>query len=272
MTSRLTIRRPGRAATVVGAVIAVGATTALALLAGPASADEPGRCVENVNVRAEPNSMSRIVALCEAGTRVQLGETRDGFVRLTDLGGWSAAEFVSADRPGAGAVGTAVPTEITASRPRPVGVNPDAPSPQPTPGARGTGRTTAPTSARTTPRATPRATPAPLPRRVRSRCPVRSRCRPRWATRWEACSAADRPVIACTGRGVRVWVRTSPVRVAPASDHTGDRLSSRGRHASRLVGDAGRRVTVAVPGAASPSGSAAHSDSARMRTCTTAGT
>lgn len=84
--------RPGR---VVGAVVALSATTMMALVAGTASASEPGRCVENVNVRAEPSTSSRIVALCEAGTEVKVGESRNGFVRLTDLGGWSAQEFVS---------------------------------------------------------------------------------------------------------------------------------------------------------------------------------
>jgi hypothetical protein len=91
------LNRPGRAAAVVGVVVAVSATAAMALVAGTAAADEPGRCTENVNVRAEPDATSRIVALCEAGTQVQVGETRDGFVQLTDLGGWSAQEYISVD-------------------------------------------------------------------------------------------------------------------------------------------------------------------------------
>ncbi len=87
--------RPGRAAAVVGAVVAVSATAAVALVAGTAAADEPGRCTENVNVRSEPDVASRIVALCEAGTQVKVGEARDGFVQLTNLGGWAAQEYVS---------------------------------------------------------------------------------------------------------------------------------------------------------------------------------
>ena len=91
--------RPGRATAVVGAVVAVSATTAVALLSGTAtatpSAEQPGRCTKNVNVRAEPDTASRIVALCEEGTAVKVGEAREGFVRLTNLGGWAAQEYVS---------------------------------------------------------------------------------------------------------------------------------------------------------------------------------
>jgi uncharacterized membrane protein YgcG len=91
--------RPGRATAVVGAVLAVSATAAVALLSGTATAtpspEQPGRCTKNVNVRAEPDATSRIVALCEEGTAVKVGEARDGFLRLTNLGGWAAQEYVS---------------------------------------------------------------------------------------------------------------------------------------------------------------------------------
>jgi hypothetical protein len=91
--------RPGRAAAVVGGVVAVSATAAVALVTGTATAtptdDESGRCTKNVNVRAEPDVTSRIVALCEQGTEVQVGESRDGFLQLTNLGGWAAQEYVS---------------------------------------------------------------------------------------------------------------------------------------------------------------------------------
>lgn len=91
--------RPGRATAVVGAVLAVSATAAVALLSGTATAtpspEQPGRCTKNVNVRAEPDAASRIVALCEEGTAVKVGEARDGFLRLTNLGGWAAQEYVS---------------------------------------------------------------------------------------------------------------------------------------------------------------------------------
>jgi hypothetical protein len=91
--------RPGRATAVVGAVVAVSATAAVALLSGTATAtpspEQPGRCTKNVNVRSEPDSTSRIVALCEEGTAVKVGEARDGFLRLTNLGGWAAQEYIS---------------------------------------------------------------------------------------------------------------------------------------------------------------------------------
>lgn len=91
--------RPGRATAVVGAVVAVSATAAVALLSGTAAATpdagQSGKCTKNVNVRAEPDTSSRIVALCEAGTAVQVAESRDGFLRLTNLGGWAAQEYIS---------------------------------------------------------------------------------------------------------------------------------------------------------------------------------
>jgi hypothetical protein len=91
--------RPGRAAATVGAVVAVSATAVVALVSGTATATpaagEPSRCAKNVNVRAEPDPASRIVALCEQGTEVKVGESRDGFVELTNLGGWAAQEYVS---------------------------------------------------------------------------------------------------------------------------------------------------------------------------------
>lgn len=91
--------RPGRATAVVGAVVAVSATAAVALLSGTAAATpeaaKPGKCTKNVNVRAEPDTSSRIVALCEEGTAVQVAESRDGFLRLSNLGGWAAQEYVS---------------------------------------------------------------------------------------------------------------------------------------------------------------------------------
>jgi hypothetical protein len=91
--------RPGRATAVIGAVVAVSATAAVALLSGTATAtpgaDQSGKCTKNVNVRAEPDTGSRIVALCEEGTAVKIGESRDGFLRLTSLGGWAAQEYIS---------------------------------------------------------------------------------------------------------------------------------------------------------------------------------
>ena len=89
--------RSVRVAGAVGAVIAAGTTTVMALTVGSASADEPGRCTQNVNVREEPDVTSRIVALCESGTEVVLGEERDDFVRLAKPAGWVAKDFVKPD-------------------------------------------------------------------------------------------------------------------------------------------------------------------------------
>ena len=64
--------RTVRVAAAVGATVAAGAVAMLAATT-TASADEPGRCLQNVNIREEPDVDSRIVALCEAGTGGDLG-------------------------------------------------------------------------------------------------------------------------------------------------------------------------------------------------------
>jgi hypothetical protein len=91
------INRPGRAVATAGALLATSAVVAMALAVGTAAADEPGRCVTNVNVRAEPSLSSTIVGRCQAGTAVQVDEQRDGFVHLAELGGWAAAQYVAVD-------------------------------------------------------------------------------------------------------------------------------------------------------------------------------
>lgn len=88
------LQRRVRVAAVIGVVAAAGAGTMIAVV-GTASATEPAKCVENVNVREEPRIDSRVVALCKAGTTVEAGEVRNGFVKLVDLGGWSSQEFIS---------------------------------------------------------------------------------------------------------------------------------------------------------------------------------
>jgi hypothetical protein len=82
---------------VVGAVVAFAAVTLMGMLAGSAAASTPGSCTENVNVRAEPVAGSRIVALCEAGTDVTTGAVRNGFVRIENLGGWAAEQYIAVD-------------------------------------------------------------------------------------------------------------------------------------------------------------------------------
>ncbi|MDN5749735.1 MAG: SH3 domain-containing protein [Pseudonocardia sp.] len=90
------MRAQGRTAAIAGAVVAVGAATMMGIT-GIASATPAGSCLENVNVRAEPSMDARIVAVCEAGTAVDTGETRNGFVRIIDLGGWAAEEYIAVD-------------------------------------------------------------------------------------------------------------------------------------------------------------------------------
>lgn len=131
------MRTTRRTVAVVGAMVAVGATTLMGIAAGTASAQAPGRCLENVNVRAEPSIASRIVAVCEAGTAVQTDRIRNGFVQLTDLGGWAAAEYVEVDGSPAGAPGSAPRTSGDPSLPAPSdGTGEDADAAPTTSGAR----------------------------------------------------------------------------------------------------------------------------------------
>ena len=71
--------RSTRTVAAVGAVVAAGTATFMAVAAGTASADEPGHCLQNVNVRAEADVNSRIVAMCEAGTQVTIGPEKEGW-------------------------------------------------------------------------------------------------------------------------------------------------------------------------------------------------
>jgi hypothetical protein len=93
----MNLRHRPRLVAAVGAVLAAGTVTAMALTAGTASADEPGRCTQNVNVREDPDAHAKIVALCERGKEVKIGEERNGFVHLDELGGWASKDFVKAD-------------------------------------------------------------------------------------------------------------------------------------------------------------------------------
>jgi uncharacterized protein YraI len=114
MNARL-MGRPARAAAALGALVAAGAVTLVATM-GTANAAGAGRCIDNVNVREQPDISSQIVAVCERGQAVQVGETRDGFVELTDLKGWAAQEYVSVD--GHVAAAPATP-RTTSAKPKP---------------------------------------------------------------------------------------------------------------------------------------------------------
>jgi hypothetical protein len=105
--------RPVRVAAAVGAVVAAGTTVFMAVAAGTASADEPGRCTQNVNVREEADATSKIVAMCDTGTAVTIGPERDGFAYLENLHGWASKDFIKADETAAATTppaGAATPT------------------------------------------------------------------------------------------------------------------------------------------------------------------
>jgi hypothetical protein len=107
------VNRPDRAAATAGALLAASTATAMALAAGTAAADEPGRCVTDVNVHAEPVISAPVVGRCAAGTAVQVGEEQDGFVHLAELGGWAAGQYVTVD----GAAPAPAPTAAPAGHP-----------------------------------------------------------------------------------------------------------------------------------------------------------
>jgi hypothetical protein len=94
-----TARRRARALAAIGAAVAAGTTGLMVLAVGTAAADEPGRCNETVKVRAEPDRDAPEVGVCPAGTAVQIGEIREGYLYLTDYAGWAAWEYLTIDDP-----------------------------------------------------------------------------------------------------------------------------------------------------------------------------
>ena len=92
-------RRRTRTVAAIGAAVAAGTAGLMVLAVGTAAADEPGRCNETVKVRAEPNLDAPVVGVCEAGTAVQIGEIREGYLYLTDYQGWAAWEYLTIDDP-----------------------------------------------------------------------------------------------------------------------------------------------------------------------------
>jgi hypothetical protein len=96
-----TARRRTRTVAAIGAAVAAGTTGLMVLAVGTAAADEPGRCNETVKVRAEPNLNAPQVGVCPAGTAVQIGEIREGYLYLTDYAGWAAWEYLTIDDPAA---------------------------------------------------------------------------------------------------------------------------------------------------------------------------
>lgn len=94
-----TARRRTRTVAAIGAAVAAGTAGLMVLAVGTAAADEPGRCNEKVKVHAEPSLDAPVVGVCEAGTAVQIGEIREGYLYLTDYAGWAAWEYLTIDDP-----------------------------------------------------------------------------------------------------------------------------------------------------------------------------
>jgi hypothetical protein len=94
-----TAPRRARTLAAIGAAVTVGTAGLMVLAVGTAAADEPGRCNETVKVRAEPNLDAPVVGVCEAGTAVQIGKIREGYLYLTDYAGWAAWEYLTIDDP-----------------------------------------------------------------------------------------------------------------------------------------------------------------------------
>lgn len=128
------LQRPGRVTAAVGGVLAVGAAGLMAVLAGTASAATTGTCTDNVNVREEPAADADIVAVCDRGTEVEVGETRNGFVKLENLDGWAVKDYVKTDGTGTAAE-TPDDAGLTPSR---GGANGGAPETTGAPSASGT--------------------------------------------------------------------------------------------------------------------------------------
>jgi hypothetical protein len=113
----IALRSPGRLATAVGlAVAAVGATVMAVSVAQ--AAPEPGRCIDNVNVRERPEANARVIGLCRTGTRVTVEERRAGFVKLKEYNGWSVERYVETGTPRGR---SADPSASTSGRSRPSG-------------------------------------------------------------------------------------------------------------------------------------------------------
>ncbi|WP_345412424.1 SH3 domain-containing protein [Pseudonocardia xishanensis] len=130
---KASLQRPGRIAAAVGGAVAVGAAGLMAVLAGTASAATPGVCTDNVNVRAEPAANAKIVAVCDRGTKVEIGQERNGFVELVNLGGWSVKDYVKADA--AAPADPNKPADAGLTAPEPAPATTPAPGAKPAPGA-----------------------------------------------------------------------------------------------------------------------------------------
>jgi uncharacterized protein YraI len=85
----------GRLAALVGIGAAV-TTATLVAVAVPASAADSHKtsCTDQVRVRSKPTTTAPIVGSCSAGEKVTAAESRDGFTRLSDKGGWVSSQYI----------------------------------------------------------------------------------------------------------------------------------------------------------------------------------
>jgi hypothetical protein len=89
---RATAGRRARTVAGVGAAVAVGTAGLMALAAGTAAADEPGRCHGTVNVRAEPDLAAPVVGVCPGGTAMPDGEMPAPAADRSGIGTASSAD------------------------------------------------------------------------------------------------------------------------------------------------------------------------------------
>lgn len=89
------LRLTGRKAVLLG-VTAAAASAAVITVAAPANAapSQLTSCSETVRVRSAPNEDAPVIGSCQAGERVTVDGTRNGFAHLVNKRGWASLDFV----------------------------------------------------------------------------------------------------------------------------------------------------------------------------------
>lgn len=89
------LRLTGRMAVLVG-VTAAAASAAVITVAAPANAapSQLTSCSETVRVRSQPNESAPVIGSCQAGERVTVDGTRNGYAHLVNKRGWASLDFV----------------------------------------------------------------------------------------------------------------------------------------------------------------------------------
>jgi hypothetical protein len=89
------LRLTGRKAVLVGLTAAAASATVITV-AAPASAapSQLTSCSETVRVRSQPNESAPVIGSCQAGERVTVDGTRNGFAHLVNKRGWASLDFV----------------------------------------------------------------------------------------------------------------------------------------------------------------------------------